>query len=207
MALVAQYRKFKAQLGGYAEVPFDEFRNKIVPLRQKRAAWTSEDAEYITGLVNGGAGHALQQFFGAKHQAASTVLGPATLHPEPMTRAELESHMQPLIKSCLTAGWPSERFLAFAAYLDSAMTPKELVAQDREKRRLQAVEASMFQQARAPAEKDDWDDGDAPDQDRFAEMYRSAGPAFKRVVREHLALAAARAREASQSAGAGGEGI
>ncbi len=195
--LIPQYNKFKADLNGYAEVPFAEFRQKILPLRAKREPFDDEDAEYVQSLVNGGAGYALQRLFGEKHKAMTKQLGDKPLSPEPMSKADLIAHMKRLTKSCLTARWPPERFVAFAAYLDSTQTPKDLVKRDREKRREAAAALSTIPEG-SLKDEDDWDAGEAPEGDQFAEMYRGAGPAFRRLVNEHLALAAEQAQTAKE---------
>jgi hypothetical protein len=193
MSVIKQYRAFKTDLCGFAEVSFDEFRKSILPLRKARA-WNDDMAEYATGLLDAGAGRALQRLCGMKHPAAAKLLGEAELKADPMTKAELDDHMRALTKSCLTGGWPPERFVAFAMYLDSDMTPKQLAERDREAHRRRAEEAkavgSLWAQAKAASEVE----VAAPKKDRFAEMYRAASPAFKRAVNEHLALAAETAR-------------
>jgi hypothetical protein len=197
MSVIKQYRAFKADLCGFAEVPFDEFRKSVLPLRTKRE-WDEDMTEYATSLLNAGAGRAIQRLCGMKHPAAAKLLGEAELKADPMTKAELDEHMRALTKSCLAGGWPPERFVAFAMYLDSDMTPKQMAERDREAHRRRAEEAkasgSLWAQAKADSEADAGDAEPAPERDRFAEMYRVASPAFKRAVNEHLALAAETAR-------------
>lgn len=149
--------------------------------------------EYATKLLDAGAGRALQRLCGMKHPAAAKLLGETELKADPMTKAELDDHMRALTKSCLTGGWPPERFVAFAVYLDSDMTPKRMADRDREahRRRLEDAKASGSRWAQAKADSEA--DGGARE-DRFAEMYRAASPAFKLAVNEHLALAAETAR-------------
>jgi hypothetical protein len=63
------------------------------------------------------------------------VKGSARAPPRP-TRWRRPSELAPARtyarrRNCLAAGWPPERFAAFAAHLDSEMTPGELLARDR----------------------------------------------------------------------------
>jgi len=188
MALIKQYQIFKVDLAGYCEIPFEEFRGKITPLRRKKSGWTAEEAAYVRSLADAGAGHALRAFFGERHPAAAEALGEAGLGPEPLTRAQLESHMRWMTKTLLAAGRTPERFVSYAGYLDSDLAPGHIEG----KESLRALAESLFSggseddKMRVSLEKDG-----------FAEKFRRAGPAYKRIVREHLALAAEEAREPS----------
>lgn len=193
MTLITNYRKFKADLQGYLDVSFEVYRREILPLRAKKENWTAAEVSFIRALIEDGAGYALQRVFGKKHPAAIKMLGDTPITYFPMTKLELDEHMRSLVKNCTTAGWTAQRFTSFAAYLDSNMTPEQLVEQDRERRRdLAAAMASNHINATAPTvvAPDDWDTGEAPGRDTFADTYRSAGPAFKRAVNDHLAAAA-----------------
>ena len=148
MSLIPQYKKFKAGLLGYIEIPFDEFRHKILPLRARRTEWTPDETSYIKGLVSRGAGYSLQQLFGRNHKPAAAVIGSARLDHEPMAKPELDAHMANLVQNCGRAGWGPKRYVDFVKYLDSDMTPASLVAQDRERRRL----AALANPARASAQ-------------------------------------------------------
>jgi len=189
MSVIKQYQDFKASLRGFAEIPFDEFRKNILPMRTARV-WRPDMTEYATDLLTAGAGCALQRLCGVKHPAACRVLGDAELKADPMTKAKLDDHMRALTKSCLLDGWSPEQFIAFVVYLEGGMSPQQMALREREAFRQKALEAGASPgEAGAPGE--DAEDGEAPlKKDRFAEMYRAASPAFKRAVKEHLALAA-----------------
>jgi hypothetical protein len=180
MSAVALYRAFKADLLGFTEVPFDEFRARVLPLRPRRE-WSPAMATYAEGLRAAGAGRALQRLCGLRHPAAAKILGAAELGGDPMTRSELDGHMRALVKSCQQDGWPAARFAAFAAYLDSDMTPAQLAQLDQKTQHPVAHTPAVTPSPR----------GAPPASDRFAEMYRAASPAFKRAVREHLTRAGA----------------
>lgn len=182
--LVRQYQAFRANLAGYVEVPFADFRLRLAPLRGG-ADWPPEAAAYVAGLAAAGGGHALQALFGPRHRAAAAVLGEAPIAPAPMPRAELDAHMRALVRSCLAAGWPPERFAGYAAYLGSGMTPRQLADSDR------PPPAALFAQAAAAAAASA---EDVPEADAFADAYRRAGPAYRRAVDDHFARAAERAR-------------
>jgi hypothetical protein len=109
-----------------------------------------------------------------------------------MTRKELIEHLNNLFRSCRTAGWTAERFGSFALYLDSDLSPTQLVERHREARREKALEASLFSQSKAaPLTPDDWEDGEpAPERDSFADSYRGASAAYKRCVQEQFAATA-----------------
>jgi hypothetical protein len=192
MALIKQHREFQSRLNGFTEVGFDVFRNKLLPLRRKVSGWTEDEREYIRGLAADGAAYALQRLFGAKHPEAVQLLGATLLDPDPMTRKELIEHLNNLFRSCRTAGWTAERFGSFALYLDSDLSPTQLVERHREARREKALEASLFSQSKAaPLTPDDWEDGEpAPERDSFADSYRGASAAYKRCVQEQFAATA-----------------
>lgn len=192
MSLSQSYAAFKANLDGYVEVPFAEFRAHIAPLRRQRVVWPAGDVAYIRGLAAAGAGFALQEFFGSGHAAAAAALRGLRTDREPMSKADLDDHMRYMAKNCLARGWPAARFRNFAAYLASDMTPKQLVEADREERRQQVALLG------APQTADDWDDGEAPDSDNFASMFRGAGVVFQSIVTDRLMQAAAAADKAAK---------
>jgi hypothetical protein len=197
MSVIKQYRTFKDDLRGFAEVSFDEFRKSVLPLRAARE-WDSAATEYAASLLNAGAGRALQHLCGAKHPAATKILGEAELKADPMAKAELDDYMRGFTKNCITGGWSPEWYIAFAAYLDSGVTPNSMAERAREAHRREdeearAAGAPWAQDAGEPALADN--EANPPtSKDRFAEMYRAASPAFKRVVKEHLVLAAVAAQ-------------
>lgn len=125
MALAKQYQSFRADLGGYAEVPISEFRERLAPLRRQKE-WSSAEAEYVRDLALRGGAYALQQLFGPRHPAASAVLGSAALTPEPLSKPELEHHLAALMRCCATDGWPARRYEAYARYLASDLAPADL---------------------------------------------------------------------------------
>ena len=213
--MIALYTTFKAGLLGFIEVSFEEFRGQILPLR-KQSVWSEEEVEYIRSLLNGGAGFALQRLYGMKNPAALAVLGTASIEPEPLSKAELDKHMRALTSNCLRDNWPPQRFIAFASYLDSNLTPKQLMEREREERETalafergsslfvtvtkaaKAATAASEAAAVATAASEAAAVATAattPKTDQFATMYRRAGPAFKSIVNEHLALAAEKAHK------------
>jgi hypothetical protein len=180
MSVIKRYCGFKTALQGYTEVEFADFRNRVLPLRAKRV-WDEEMVEFATKLIDSGAGHALQALCGVRHPAAALVLGSTELKADPMTKPELDDHMCALIKSCRASGWSAETYIAFATYLNSDAA------------RAPADPAAGPPTAPPPAICDEGPPAPPSGKDRFAEMYRAASPAFKRVVVEHLAIAAATA--------------
>jgi hypothetical protein len=180
MSVIKRYGGFKTALRGYTEVEFTDFRNRVLPLRANRV-WDEEMVEYASKLIDSGAGHALQALCGVRHPAAALVLGPTELKADPMTKLELDNHMCALIKNCRATGWSAETYIAFVAYLNSDAA------------RAPADPAPGPPPAGPPAMCDEEPPAPPSGKDRFAEMYRAASPAFKRVVVEHLAIAAATA--------------
>lgn len=194
MSTIQQYREFKKNLREFAEVPFDEFRGQVCRLRAQRT-WSDDDIEYAKRLIDAGGAYALQRFCGPRHPAAAQLLGAADCQPDPMTKGELAGHMRALAASCAAAGWTQHRFTAFLRYLDSDTTPEQLREQERALLRRHAMEQqSMWGLARGADADADADEADAedsgPKRDYFAEMYRSASPAFKQVVRTYMMTAA-----------------
>ena len=176
MSLDAQYKTFKADLLGYGEVSFDEFRRRVLPLRSRRNRWTYAETKYIEGLVSRGAGYALQQFLGRNHRPAAAAIGSAQLRPEPMAKAKLDDHMVFFTMKCLREGWDAQRVVAFVGHLERGASP-DAPARDKN----------------AP---DVWAE---PECAQLAEMYRDAGPAFRTTVCDHLSrviMAAATRAEA-----------
>jgi hypothetical protein len=179
MSLARQYLAFKADLAGYLDVPFEDFRRRVAPLRRRRE-WSAAESGDVKALAGEGAGRALRNFFGPTHPAASAALEGEAVEPEPMTRAELDGHMRALTRSCLADGWPPSRFDGFLAYLESDLSPADLAG---------APAAPTAVAASGPP---------PPARDHFAEAYRGAGPAFRRVVAEHLLAARRLAEEGLQ---------
>lgn len=182
MSVIKRYCGFKTALRGYTEVEFTDFRNRVLPLRAKRV-WDEEMVEYASKLIDSGAGHALQALCGVRHPAAALVLGSTELKADPMTKPELDNHMCALIKNCRASGWSAETYIAFVAYLnsDAARAPAD------------PAPGPPVAAPGPPAMCDEEPPAPPSGKDRFAEMYRAASPAFKRVVVEHLAIAAATA--------------
>jgi len=184
MATIKQYRLFKAELLGYVDMPFNEFRNQVVPLIRRRD-WSDDEIEYVNRLVSAGCGRALQRLFSSKHPTAVTLLGVEELAPLPMVRAELDQHMRALTNSFISSGWSADRITAFAMYLESGLSPSEYAASIRDT---------------SPGDTDT-NEVPPPSEDRFANMYRSTerGSAFRRCTLEHIALAAANAKDAKDA--------
>jgi hypothetical protein len=194
MSVILRYRAFKQDLRGFAEIDFNEFRARILPLRAS-LLWDLDMAKYAADLLKSGAGCALQRLCGLKHPAAIKVLGAAKLKADPMSRAELDDHMRALTKSCLLDGWLPEQFIRFALYLDGSTDLKKMAELERESHNNQVEELKAAGLRPAPeAGVDAPTTNDAPKKDHFAEMYRAASPAFKRAVKEHLVVAAEMAR-------------
>ena len=163
MALIAQHKKFKANLLGYVDIGFDDFRSRVLPLCSRRAKWTAAQNEYIGGLVSQGAGYSLQQLFGLGHKPAAAVIGRARLSPEPMAKEELVDFLIMFLAKChRLENWGAQQYIDLVGYLGDGL-------------------------------------GDIPSApaeigvEQLAEMYRAAGPAFKRIVLVRLTGAASAA--------------
>jgi len=161
MATIKQYRAFKANLLGYTEVEFTEFRNQILPLRKKRT-WSEEECNYAQTLIDAGAGRALQQLCGQKHPAVTSILGSEEIAAERMPKNELEGHIRAVVK-----GRSPEWIAKYVAYLNSESSPEEF--DDSQPKPTGTLSTTK---------------------DHFAEMYRNGGEGFRRVVNEQLVIAA-----------------
>jgi hypothetical protein len=122
------YRAFRESLQGYVEVPFKTFKEELYPLRSSRV-WTADQRQRVAALHAQGAGAALAVFFGADHDEARAILGPAPA-PPPMPRAELDRYLQRLLRSCRAGSWPPEEFTRFERYLDGELDLKGQTASD-----------------------------------------------------------------------------
>ncbi|MDA4132547.1 MAG: hypothetical protein OK454_05395 [Thaumarchaeota archaeon] len=183
MSLIGRYHSFKKDLQGYLEIPFDHFRKRLLPLKAKRV-WDEDEIACVKRHLESGAGRALQNLYGAHHPTAVKILGEAPIDFEPFSRVELDSHMSALIKSCKADDWPSHRYRSYLTYLDSTMSPADL----EEASRARNHAASLIQDVHVPVVP-----VSEVERDLFAETYRKAGPAFRRVVEGHLLGAAAEA--------------
>jgi hypothetical protein len=116
------------------------------------------------------------------------LLGGELLKPAPMSREELDEHMNALIRKCKGAGWLPEDFARFARRLDSGAEPEELQARDRAVAAARSAEMRFAGSAAADhgGAEGARDREPAAPRDLFAEMYKSASAPFQAAVRERL---------------------
>lgn len=117
MALIKQFQAFRANLAGYTDMEFPEFRARVLPLKAARA-WSEAQQAYARQLASASAGYAIQQLCGAAHPAAAALLGDAPLKPEPMTRAVLETQLRALLLKAAAGAWPPGQYLTYLNYLN-----------------------------------------------------------------------------------------
>ena len=190
--VIALYRKFRADVNGWHDVPFQTFRDNILPLR-KKIKWNATEAATVRELSVAGCGFALKNLLGDSAELKAVFkaqkMGDGPSAPEEMSKDELDSHMKALIKSCKTDGWPAARFASFLAYLDSSMTIQDLAESS------DAKSSSLFTEAKGASTGDNAGSSPSivPDNDLFAMKYRTGSEVFRNAVRAHLKDAAASA--------------
>jgi hypothetical protein len=181
--VIQQYKKFKANLAGYVDVPFDTFRHQLLPLAGKKV-WAAEDVDLVRRWFGLGADYALSILYERnplfKHQY------PKPVAPPSMSREDLDREMRNLVKNCLRAGWSPERFAEYRAYLRSSMTVQQLAEQDKERRKKKVMtgEAKRSNDPDDDLEAEPSTEGIANDE--FAIKYRNSNLAFQTIVDQHL---------------------
>ena len=161
MALIKQFQTFRANLAGYAEIEFAEFREKVVPLKPARA-WSEAQQAYVRQLMSASASYAIQQLCGVGHPAVVALIGAAALKPEPMTKAALETQVRALLQKCEAGAWPAGQYLTYINYLNN-----------HEPLQKENLPPGIFA-------------GRVKSSDPFADAYAVAGPAFRRIVCERF---------------------
>lgn len=187
--LIAAYKKYQEDSLGWGVPGFTDFRERLWPLRTEpdRARWPDNDMLLVMQLQEEGGGRALQNLFtpgGRVNPVAAEVLGEGAIPPESMSRSDLDSHMQALVRDCKAGRWTPGEFSAFIDYLDSDMTPADLAATKPPP--VTPAPPAPPAAGGAPAAE-----GAEKERDAFAEAYRDAGAGFRRRVIQHLAAAAA----------------
>jgi transcription initiation factor TFIID subunit TAF12 len=173
--LISKYRKFKADLFGYVEVPFEIFK-QLLSLKAKKE-WAAEDVALVRWWSDKGADYALsvlcprqyKQHFGSKSIPA----------PE-IHREDLDRDMRSLVKNCQNAGWTRERFEEYRVYLRSSMTVQQLAEQDNERQKNQVLSGAAKRQEVGEASTE------GVEHDAFAARYRNGSSAFRAVVDSYL---------------------
>jgi len=180
--MLDEYREFKWALRGYAEVPLKEYRERIAPLKRKRA-WDAEDRAYVSELDARGALPALWALCRAPAPAhgACRALYPREPRGFPQDKPALAAQLRSLLANCKRESWPASRYKALVAYYDSKMTVAQLA--DSTKPPLPPP-ASVAAPTPAPT----------PAPDAFAEAYRDAHPLYQAEVRRLFEEAARAAR-------------
>jgi len=164
MALIVEYRLFKENLQGYCGVSFNDFRNRLMPLKKKQA-WSPDEYKYVEQLANEGAQFAIQELVGLTHPALVAMDWKESAR-EMFAADELKNNLDGLIKNCQKARWTKDIYLGYIYYLSSGVD-------------LKPDGLSANKAAATP-----------PERDHFAEMYRSAGPQVKNLVIKSLTDAA-----------------